>query len=169
MRGPSILFFSPLIDVKELGTFPPVVLPPAIRQAFTIPRPENSLPESTPDPALRRFNDPAYGFGNETGNGNGANNLTLRVPTERRSPFRYPYPSLSHSPSQSQYSCTSLSHSLSHSLSRPHPVPIPTHFLTFLQILCRHRYHRLAGSRNTTNSSQRCSRQSRPGMTPPSQ
>jgi len=71
---------------EELVTFPPVVLPPQIRQALTVPRPENSLPESTPNLALRHFNNPTYVSGNGSGNGhgNGFNKLKLRVPMERR-------------------------------------------------------------------------------------
>ncbi|KAF8237489.1 mitochondrial pyruvate dehydrogenase [Tricholoma matsutake] len=65
---------------EELISFPPIVLPPAIRQALVIPRAENSLPESTPNPSLRHFDDPSHG----NPNGNGFNKLKLRVPMERR-------------------------------------------------------------------------------------
>ena len=69
---------------QELISFPPVVLPPDIRQALMVPRPENSLPESTPNLALRHFNDPALHASNAPSNG--FNKLKLRVPMERRCP-----------------------------------------------------------------------------------
>ncbi|KAJ7634436.1 mitochondrial branched-chain alpha-ketoacid dehydrogenase kinase-domain-containing protein [Roridomyces roridus] len=62
---------------EELITFPPISLPPNIRQALITPRTdENPLPESTPNPSLP--------YANVGGNGNGFNKLKLRVPMERR-------------------------------------------------------------------------------------
>ena len=72
---------------QELITFPPIVVPPNIRQALMMSRPDDiALPESKPNP-----NDP-YTHTNNLGNGgphhgnagNGFNKLKLRVPMERR-------------------------------------------------------------------------------------
>lgn len=40
---------------QELISFPPIVLPPDVRQALLTPRPETPLPQSTPNPAMRHF------------------------------------------------------------------------------------------------------------------
>jgi len=78
---------------QELITFPPIVIPPNVRQALMVSRPDDiALPESKPNP-----NDP-YTHTNNLGNGgpphgNGFNNLKLRVPMERRCvcPIRFSY------------------------------------------------------------------------------
>ncbi|KAG6915030.1 hypothetical protein DXG01_013821 [Tephrocybe rancida] len=78
---------------EELINFPPVVLPPDVRQALITPRTNYVLPESTPNPSLRHL-DPdsdehshVYGYplNGSLSNGNGFNKLKLRVPMERRS------------------------------------------------------------------------------------
>lgn len=124
---------------QELISFPPVVLPPDIRQALMVPRPENSLPESTPNLALRHFNDPALHASNAPSNG--FNKLKLRVPMERRCPPS-PFPP-----------CLS-------SISSPlpsHTGTTPTRTTSSGRRRCR----------TTTSASQRCSRRSRRGTTRP--
>ncbi|KAG6811522.1 hypothetical protein H0H92_007035 [Tricholoma furcatifolium] len=81
---------------EELINFPPVVLPPDIRQALLAPS-DHPLPESTPNPSLRHLDpDPdahssfshlygSNGNSNLNLNSNGFNKLKLRVPMERRS------------------------------------------------------------------------------------
>ncbi|KAG6914645.1 hypothetical protein DXG01_016131 [Tephrocybe rancida] len=83
---------------EELVDFPPITLPPDIRQALMSPRTNNSLPESTPNPSLRHLEPDSDGhtsfshlYGattnaltNGNGNGNGFNKLKLRVPMDRR-------------------------------------------------------------------------------------
>ncbi|KAG6873680.1 hypothetical protein C0995_012614 [Termitomyces sp. Mi166 len=87
---------------EELINFPPIVLPPDVRQALMAPRTEHHLPESTPNPALRHL-DPdtdalshlshLYSYdgtlnhylSSSPSNGTGFNRLRLRVPVERRS------------------------------------------------------------------------------------
>ncbi|KAF7315998.1 Protein-serine/threonine kinase [Mycena indigotica] len=68
---------------EELISFPPIVLPPDIRQALIAPRADELvLPESTPNPSL---DDSGYAYLHGHGNGNGnGNKLKLRVPMEKR-------------------------------------------------------------------------------------
>jgi hypothetical protein len=75
-----LLHFSQSHLIQELISFPPIVLPPEIRQALMVPRAENALPESTPNLALRHLPNPPHGS-----HGIGFNKLKLRVPMERRS------------------------------------------------------------------------------------
>jgi len=69
---------------EELITFPPIVLPPNVRQALMMSRPDDiALPESKPnpnDPYTNANNLPSGGHSQ----GNGFNKLKLRVPMERR-------------------------------------------------------------------------------------
>ncbi|KAH9478805.1 [Pyruvate dehydrogenase (acetyl-transferring)] kinase, mitochondrial [Psilocybe cubensis] len=70
---------------EELITFPPIVLPPSIRQALMITRPDEiHLPESKPNLFNDPYSNPYQSHVNGNGNGNGFNKLKLRVPMERR-------------------------------------------------------------------------------------
>ncbi|KAH0578279.1 hypothetical protein H2248_003902 [Termitomyces sp. 'cryptogamus'] len=80
---------------EELINFPPIVLPPDVRQALMAPRAETSLPESTPNPSLRHLDPDHDALSHHShdspsshyfsSNGPGFNRLRLRVPMERRS------------------------------------------------------------------------------------
>ncbi|KAK7014975.1 protein-serine/threonine kinase [Favolaschia claudopus] len=65
---------------EELISFPPITLPPDIRQALMMRSDEVALPESIPNPSLTGA---VFKNGNSA-NGNGFNKLKLRVPMERR-------------------------------------------------------------------------------------
>ncbi|KAF5375680.1 hypothetical protein D9615_009417 [Tricholomella constricta] len=67
---------------EELISFPPITLPPDIRQALMTPRNDNVLPESTPNPSIKHLDKDAVPY---PSSGNGFNKLKLRVPMERRS------------------------------------------------------------------------------------
>ncbi|KAF9528724.1 mitochondrial pyruvate dehydrogenase [Crepidotus variabilis] len=74
---------------EELITFPPIVLPPDIRSALMVSRPDDlALPESKPNPSLTDFGDsftsPSAPPLPPSRNNNGYNKLKLRVPMERR-------------------------------------------------------------------------------------
>ncbi|KNZ81711.1 [Pyruvate dehydrogenase [lipoamide]] kinase, mitochondrial [Termitomyces sp. J132] len=79
---------------EELINFPPIVLPPDVRQALMAPRAETSLPESTPNPSLRHLDPDHDALSHHShdspsshyfsSNGPGFNRLRLRVPMERR-------------------------------------------------------------------------------------
>ncbi|KIK02899.1 hypothetical protein K443DRAFT_677250 [Laccaria amethystina LaAM-08-1] len=74
---------------EELITFPPIALPPDIRQALMVPRSDDLvLPESKPNPSFIKYADGStqytHGHCNSNANGNGFNKLKLRVPMERR-------------------------------------------------------------------------------------
>ena len=72
---------------QELITAPTVSLPPDIRQALMVPKPDGlQLPESVPNPSFEYFPDEytGSGNGNSNSNGGGGNNMRLRVPMERR-------------------------------------------------------------------------------------
>ncbi|KAJ7217651.1 mitochondrial branched-chain alpha-ketoacid dehydrogenase kinase-domain-containing protein [Mycena haematopus] len=65
---------------EELISFPPITLPPDIRQALMMRSDETALPESIPNPSMQ-----GIGFTPGNGaNGTGFNKLKLRVPMERR-------------------------------------------------------------------------------------
>ena len=67
---------------QELITFPPIVLPPSIRQALMVSRSDDIIfPESKPNPSQSRFVDPNL---HTNPNSNSFNKLKLRVPMERR-------------------------------------------------------------------------------------
>ena len=75
------------VNLQELITFPPIALPPDIRQALMVPRSDDiALPESKPNPSFTKFADGStqYTHGYCNSNGNGFNKLKLRVPMERR-------------------------------------------------------------------------------------
>ncbi|KAL0959514.1 hypothetical protein HGRIS_011224 [Hohenbuehelia grisea] len=77
---------------EELISFPPIRLPPDIRQALMVSRADEQqqqLPESLPNPSLAHFADdyasgPLSSQGTPLNGGNGYNKLKLRVPMERR-------------------------------------------------------------------------------------
>ncbi|KAG6877459.1 hypothetical protein C0992_009933 [Termitomyces sp. T32_za158] len=69
---------------EELITFPPIVLPPDIRQALLAPRAETPLPESTPNPAMRHLDPDPDALAHLSSPGT-FNRLRLRVPLDRRS------------------------------------------------------------------------------------
>nr|AIO05519.1 Blue light receptor [Hypsizygus marmoreus] len=72
---------------EELFNFPPIQLPPDIRQALMVPRTEHALPVSIPNPSLKHLDDDAHTNGHVSGSStgsNGYNKLKLRVPMERR-------------------------------------------------------------------------------------
>ena len=73
---------------QELITFPPIVLPPSIRQALMVSRSDDiNFPESKPNPSQSRFVDPNL---HTNPNSNSFNKLKLRVPMERRYPSLAP-------------------------------------------------------------------------------
>ena len=90
----SLLPFLTESFSKELINFPPIHLPPSLRQALFVSAPNQaSLPESTPNPSLTYFSEDyttpsvassysSNGAGN--GNGNSTHPTKRRIPMERR-------------------------------------------------------------------------------------
>ncbi|KAG6896302.1 hypothetical protein C0993_008561 [Termitomyces sp. T159_Od127] len=70
---------------EELISFPPIVLPPDVRQALMTPRAETPLPESTPNPAMRHLEPDSDALAHHLAPPNAFNRLRLRVPVDRRS------------------------------------------------------------------------------------
>jgi pyruvate dehydrogenase kinase 2/3/4 len=83
--SPFFSVFTPTYTFQqELITFPPIILPPKIRQALIASRSDDiTFPESKPNPSQSRFVDPNINSDPHT---NGFNKLKLRVPMERRYP-----------------------------------------------------------------------------------